>query len=177
MSSVRVVPAAQATADPAVMAMIARASNDHDLCHATYLPAGLDETASVHWLSERVGRGYAVLLEEQPVGWMESNTVKDSCGFDLPDGSAELEIWLLPHARGQHIFRLTLTAIEANLMASGVTHLVGVAWATNQASVRAMRSSGFEILGDGWWGDTLEGGICTVGLLTLGSILRETTTA
>jgi RimJ/RimL family protein N-acetyltransferase len=177
MPTVEVVAAAQAVSDPAVAAMIASASNDHDLCHATYLPAGLDETAAVHWIGERVGRGYAIHLDKQPVGWVEIDTVKDSCGFDLPAGSAEFEIWLLPHARGKHLFRRSLTAIEANLLATGVTHLVGVAWVTNHASIKAMRNSGFTILGDGWWGDLTEGGLCTVGVLQLGNSRPEPATA
>lgn len=169
MSTVKLVAAEQVAADSAVVAMVVSASGDGGLCQATYLPAGLDAPAALCWIGAQVGGGYAIYLGSQPVGWLGVSAVKDSCGFDLPAGSAEFEIWLLPCARGKRVFRESLLALEGRLLSGEVTHLVGVAWVTNQSSVRAMRASGFEILGDGWWGDTIEGGVCTVGILQIGS--------
>lgn len=146
-----------------------------ELCQATYLPAGLNETAAAHWAGERGARGWAIYLDGQPVGWLEIDAVKDPCGFDLPADCAEIEIWFLPHARGKRLFQGTLLAIEGILRATGVSYLVGVAWVANRSSVKAMRSNGFEILGDGWWGDDVEGGMCTVGILQWGSKPVNTT--
>jgi L-amino acid N-acyltransferase YncA len=150
-----------------VLTMLVSASNDPELCQATYLPERLDMSTAAHWVRDRRTRSWVVYLDDLPVGWVEVDAVKDACGLAIPEQSQELEVWLLPHARGRRIFQHVLAVLRPELIAQGVSHLVGVAWVSNYASVQAMRRAGFEMIGDAWWGPENTGGLCTVGVLPL----------
>lgn len=150
-----------------VLTMLIAASNDPALCQATYLSEGLDAFTAERWANDRRTRSWVVYQDDRPVGWVEVDVVRDSCGLVIPERSRELEIWLLPHVRGLRIFQRALFALREDLVAQGVSHLVGIAWVSNHASIKAMRRSGFEILGDAWWGSTSTGGMCTVGVLRI----------
>lgn len=168
VSTVDVLSAYDALTDRAVITMLVDASNDPALCDATYLPAKMGKSEAAQWLEERQGRGFVIYLDHQPVGWLETAAVKDDCGFALPERTVELEIWLLPHARGKRLYQVSLLALAERLLAQGVEYILSVAWITNHSSIQAMHRAGFTRLGDGWWGDQTTGGMCTVGLLRLG---------
>jgi RimJ/RimL family protein N-acetyltransferase len=64
--------------------------------------------------------------------------------------------------------RRVLELLRAPLRTLGATHVVGVAWESNVASVRGMQNAGFTRLGRGWWEhEAYEPGWCEVWLLEL----------
>ena len=165
---VQVLPAAEAASLPAVRQMLLQASHDRELCDATYLPYGLESADVERWASDHRA-AWVVLDNEVPVGWWEVQPLKDSCGFALPPGTWEREVWLLPEARGRRLIQQATELLLPGLISRGVTHLAGIAWSDNSSSIQGMRNAGFEILGQGWWGEPPNGGWCVVGLLSIGS--------
>jgi L-amino acid N-acyltransferase YncA len=165
--ALRVVPVE--LVEPLVLGQfLSTASRDAALCDATYLPESLGAADAVEWSRERHGRAWVLVFGEELVGWFEVGPVRSACGFDLPVGSIEWEIWLLPQARGRRLMRRALGLLRATLRASGATHVVGVAWESNVASVRGMQNAGFTLLGHGWWEhEAYEPGWCEVWLLDL----------
>ena len=90
--------------------------------------------------------------------------MSDTCGFTVPAGTWEREVWLLAEARGRRVVQRATTALLPSLHALGVKHLLGIAWSDNAASIRGMTNDGFVLRGEGWWGSSEDGGLCVVGL-------------
>ena len=144
--------------------MLVDAATDAALCDATYLPYGLayDDVAS--WVAGRPGHAWAVLEGDVPVGWWEISPVSDTCGFTVPAGTWEREVWLLAEARGRRVVQRATTVLLPSLHELRVKHLLGIAWSDNDASIRGMTNDGFVLLGEEWWGSSKDGGLCVVGL-------------
>jgi L-amino acid N-acyltransferase YncA len=144
------------------------ASRDAALCDATYLPEAMGVADAVEWSRERHGRAWVLMSREDLVGWFEVGPVRSACGFDLPAGTVEREVWLLDHARGRRLVHQAMEILREPLRTAGATHVVGVAWESNVSSVRGMRNAGFTRLGRGWWEHGgYEPGWCEVWLLEM----------
>lgn len=147
---------------------LAAASADEALCDATYLPPAMGHHDALAWAHQRLTRAWALRFEGRLVGWFEIGAVHCDCGFDLPEGTFEREVWLLAEARGRRLIRSATTELRGELLAAGATHLVGVTWESNAPAVQGMANAGFTRLGLGWWeyGEETPGW-CEVWLLDL----------
>ena len=165
---ITVIPALEAFNDPLVIRMVVSASTDQKLCDATYLPYVMGTSEATRWMTARPGLAWVLVENGIPVGWWEITPLEESCGFTFPTGSWEREVWLVPEARGRRIVQRSTELLHPQLLAHGVTHLVGIAWRDNVSGIRGMQNAGFELLGEGWWGSASDGGLCVVGVQQLG---------
>jgi len=174
-SGITVTSSADVVDDPdllgEVVPMLVAASKDAELCDNTYLPPNL-QTAEAHtWLEGR-DHAYMIIDDSEPVGWFEVEELSDHYGIELPDHTHEVEFWLLPSARGRGILASATAQLSDELARRGVTHLVGIAWEDNDASIRSMRRNGYEHAGRVWWepgelhGDS-RAGWCQIWLLSV----------
>ncbi len=144
------------------------ASRDSLLCTATYLPPQMSDEDARSWASARENTAWVVVYEGRPVGWWEFGPVKCSCGFVLPEGTFEREVWLVEEFRGRRFIREATHLLAAELLAREVKYLVGIAWEDNRSAIHGMSRGGFDRLGRGWWrwGDEIPGW-CELWLLDL----------
>lgn len=152
--------------DEEVLSFLVTASEDQEMVHTTYIPAGLSRVAARTWLGQQQATSWVIYRFGRPVGWYSLGPVLCDCGFDLPVGALEREVWLVPDARGSRIVRTASILLADQLRDRGVTHIVGIAWEDNVSALRGMQNAGFQRLGRGWWEHENETpGWCEVWLL------------
>ena len=166
--TIGVIPALCASEAPGVLGMIMAASSDLTLCDATYLPAGLNLLDAEDWLATRGPMAWVLMCNGAPCGWYELGPLKGSIGLELPDGTLEREVWLLPAWRGQGVVREATALLTPPMQLAGVRHVLGVAWESNVAAIKGMKRAGFARLGRVWWEHTdYEPGWCDAWMLNV----------
>jgi RimJ/RimL family protein N-acetyltransferase len=166
--TIGVIPALRASEEPGILDMIVAASSDPTLCDATYLPAGFNLLDAADWLAARGPLAWVLTCNGTPCGWYELGVLKGSIGLELPKGTLEREVWLLPTWRGQGVVREATTFLTPGMQLAGVRHVLGVAWESNVAAIKGMEHAGFTRLGRVWWEHTAyEPGWCDAWMLNV----------
>lgn len=149
--------------DDAVVEMLLAGARDPDVLRKNYLPRPLDRAGALAYLAAT--EGVVLRLAGAPVG--VAAAMPDPSpgeGVDVPAGSVELDMWVLPTARGQgpRWFTPVLAWI-----AERHRHLVGVTWADNHVAIDMLRWVGWQWIGRSHWRDDTMAGDCEVFLLDL----------
>lgn len=149
--------------DDAVLAMLIDGSRDPEVLRKNYLPRPLDRDRARSYLAST--EGVVLRLGGDAVG--VAAALPDPSpgeGVAVPAGSVELDMWLLPQARGQgpRWFKPVLAWI-----AERHDTLVGVTWADNHIAVAMLIWSGWRQVGRSHWRDDTMAGDCLVFQLDL----------
>jgi RimJ/RimL family protein N-acetyltransferase len=141
------------------------ASRIADISSNTYLPRFTDRAEATHWISV-VPHGYVIELPDGPVGFVSVHDEVDLGGAELPlpPGAKEIELWLIPEARGKGF---STEAHERLLETSARdTPLVAIVWENNEDSIRLFHKLGYSTVGHIYWSGPDGEGPCWVGLLS-----------
>lgn len=155
------------TPSPSDADFLLRASRIPDIVAATYLPRFDDELSAVAWIR---GASEVQLIVQRgtPCGAIAVHSKVNTGGaeIDLPPGTGEIEIWLLPEARGSGV----AMAAHGELIVSlrDLAHLVAIVWATNQSSIHLFSRLGYSPLQSIQWIGPDGAGECWVGIRHLG---------
>jgi amino acid adenylation domain-containing protein len=152
----------EGAADPAVIAMLVEASNDPVLVAATELPARMDEArARAYCLASD---GMVVRVGGEPAGaGLVQHHPNVGEGVDYPQGSVQLEEWLLARWRGKDVLGPTRAwPLLVDWLAQRFDHEVSVMWEDHVAMIAILRARGYTRLGRSYWrslpgGDPSEG--------------------
>ncbi len=130
-----------------VLAMLVEGSFDAEVLVKNYLPQRMDRARAERYLAE--ADGVVLRLGSRPVGVAVAlHEPSPGEGVEIPEGSVELDMWLLAPFRGQGMRWFPLIK---DWMAERFDHLVGVTWADNHTAVALLRWSGWRHLGASLW--------------------------
>lgn len=163
VAPVSITPFAALTDDHDVVEMLLVGARDPEVLRKNYLPRPLDHAAARAYLAAT--EGVVLRLGGAPVGVAAAlPDPSPGDGVSVPAGSVELDMWLLPEARGQgpRWFNPVLAWI-----AERHAHLVGVTWADNHVAIEMLRWVGWQHIGTSHWRDDTMAGDCEVFLLDL----------
>lgn len=169
----------EGAADPAVIAMLVEASNDAGLVAATELPGRMDEArARAYCLASD---GVVIRVGGEPAGaGLVQHHPNVGEGVDYPQGSVQLDEWLLARFRGKDVLgpqRAWPLLVE--WLARRFDHEVSVMWEDHVEMITILRARGYTRLGRSYWKSTPEGdgteGWCEVWLYDLRPHRRATT--
>jgi RimJ/RimL family protein N-acetyltransferase len=130
-----------------VIAMVVQASFDSSVRANHYLPPCMDEAAARRYCETT--DGVVLRLGSRPVGVLAVlHDPHPGEGVEIPAGSVEFEMWVLPEYRGQGMRWFPLVA---SWLAQRFHTLVGVTWSTNETAIALMRWAGWKWLGRTFW--------------------------
>lgn len=148
------------------LAFVVRAGTHPEITDATYVPPAPDPegAAARAWLAEREAYLITVTLADrcEVAGLIALRTPVDAgSGLTIPESSAEFERFLFPEWRGRGLASAALRAVLKKV-AGRYRYLIGVAWASNRASIRSIELAGGRHLGRSWWTCPTASGWCEV---------------
>jgi RimJ/RimL family protein N-acetyltransferase len=151
-------------ADKSDVAFFKTASTHQSIVENTYLPVFEDDSDIELWISDHENI-FVILDGDLPCGSITIHGQVNTGGADvlLPLGSREVEVWLLPTARGKglaqeahHMMLQLIPRVEA---------LVAIVWTENQPSIRLFQGLGYNHFSNIHWKGPDGEGECWLGVL------------
>ena len=141
-----------------------RASKETSVVSNTYFPSFSSKKEVVEWLAEEEN-SFVILEDGEPVGAISihAKVNKGGAQLALPRDSREIEIWLMPVARGRGIAQRAHSELLTRF--HDRCPLVSIIWSENESSIRLFSSLGYEHVADIHWTGPDGQGPCWVGIL------------